>query len=216
MGTAAAIAGSVGLSSGLSYLGAETEAEAAEKAGALQYQASQEALGFQKEQYGEAKERMDPFIQGGAGAYQQQQALSGALGPQAQEQAYADFRESPGVQFQREQGETAINRQAAATGGFGGATRLKELSRFNQGLAEQSINNRFNQLGAITGTGLGAAQALSGIGSAAGAGMAQTVQSGAAAQGQATMAAGAARGQFYSDMGQQLQSGLGFMGGAYG
>lgn len=208
---AAAVVGGAG-----SYLGAREQAGAARDAASLQAQASQQALGFQREQYGEAKERLDPFIAGSSGAFEQQQAMSGALGAEAQQAAYDQFVESPGVAFQREQGEASLNRQAAATGGFGGATRLRELSRFNQGLAEQSINTRFNQLGAITGTGLSAAQALSGVGSAAGAGMAQTAQSGAAAQGQALMQAGAATGAGYQAIGQTFQSGLGFLGGYYG
>ncbi len=199
MGSAAAAAGIAAVGSSV------IQAKAAGKAADQQSAAAGAAGALQREQFEATQERLDPYMQGGVEAYQQQQAMSGALGPQAQEQAYADFRESPGVQFQREQGESAINRQAAATGGFGGATRLKELSRFNQGLAEQSINNRFNQLGAITGVGLGAAQSLGSFGAQA-----------AGAQGQALTQSGQAQAQGTLGQANAWSSGLGSLAGIYG
>lgn len=91
-------------------------------------------------------EGYNPYIQGGLQATQQQQALSGALGQDAQRQAYSQYQESPGVAFQREQGMRGIGQNLSAMG-VGGGTRLKELSRFNQGLAAQDFNNYYNRLG---------------------------------------------------------------------
>ncbi|MCP4164131.1 MAG: hypothetical protein GY760_29070 [Deltaproteobacteria bacterium] len=146
--------------------------EASDKAAEEEAAAADRAAGIIQEQFRATTERLDPFIQGSTAAYQRQQALSGALGKEAQEQAYQEYIESPGVAFQREQGMKGINQQAAATGNLGGASRLKAISQFNQGLAQQDFQNQFNRLGAITGVGLGAATSLTGAGAQAAAGQA--------------------------------------------
>ena len=145
---------------------------------------------------------------GGVPAFQRQQALSGALGPAEQAAAFQAFEESPGVSFLREQGLRDIDRQLSAAGGLGGGSRLQAISRFNQGLALQDLQNQFNRLGAVTGVGLGAAQALAGAGQQAAAGQAQTVLGSAAAQGQAFQAGGAAQAQGILGRTQAFQSGL--------
>jgi len=100
---------------------------------------------------------LSPFIDPGQKAQQQQAALSGALGPEAQAQAFAAFQESPGQSFLREQAERATTRNAAAIGGLGGGNVRRELQRQAIGLAQQDFQNQFNRLGAVTGQGLQAA-----------------------------------------------------------
>jgi hypothetical protein len=97
------------------------------------------------------------------GAFNSQQALSGALGADRQAEAFQNFQDSPGVQFLREQGLRGVDQRSASSGGLGGGERLKALTEFSQGLALQDFGNQFNRLGSITGTGLQAAQALGGI-----------------------------------------------------
>ena len=48
---------------------------------------------------------------------------------------------NPAIQFRREQGEQAINRAAAASGGRFSGSRLKDFSRFNQGLASEGLQD---------------------------------------------------------------------------
>ena len=91
---------------------------------------------------------------------QLQAALSGALGPAAQAQAFQNFQESPGQQFLQEQGLRQNLAGAAATGGLGGGQIQQELNRFGQGLAQQDFQNQFNNLGQVTGTGLQAASQI--------------------------------------------------------
>jgi hypothetical protein len=74
-----------------------------------------------------------------------QQALSGALGKEAQAQAFQEFQESPNVQFLREQGLREVG-SGVPTGG----NRLRELTKFSQGLALQDLQNQFNRLGATS------------------------------------------------------------------
>ncbi len=98
----------------------------------------------------------DPYQKDAGAAFRKQQALSGALGPDAQRQAYEEFTESPGVAFLREQGMRGLESKAATTGRAGG-TRLKAISEFNQGLALQDFQNQFARLGTVTNTQLEAA-----------------------------------------------------------
>jgi len=126
------------------------------------------------------------------GSFAQQQALSGALGPEAQAEAFANFQEDPGTQFLREQGLRLIESGAGVTGGLGGGDRLRELTKFSQGLALQNLGSRFNQLGAVTGTGLTAAQSLAGASGVAASGISQATQ--AAGAGKAAGITGSAAG----------------------
>ena len=104
--------------------------------------------GFQR-----AEGMFDPYAQAGGQALQQQLALSGALGPEAFQQAY---QESPQMQFLREQGEQAALRTAAARGGLGGGRVMQELARYGTGLASQDLQNQIANLQALSAQGLGA------------------------------------------------------------
>ena len=132
--------------------------------------------------FDETRTTLQPFISGGTPAFELQQAQSGALGPEAQAAAFANFQESPGTAFLREQGVRGIESSAGATGGLGGGDRLRELTQFSQGLALQDFGNQFNRLGSVTGVGLSAAQALGGIGGQAAQGQANAVLAGGQAR----------------------------------
>lgn len=82
-------------------------------------------------------------------ALQEQQALSGALGANAQAQAFSRFRESPGQAFLREQGLAGVQGEAAISGGLGSGARLRELTRVSQGLAQQDFGSQFSRLGQV-------------------------------------------------------------------
>lgn len=108
-----------------------------------------------------SEELLNPFIEGGSGAFDLQQALSGALGDGAQSKAFEDFQSSPGQQFLRDQGELSISRNAGASGGLGGGALLTDLQEFGTGLAAQDFNNQFNRLGQLAGRGQQASSELS-------------------------------------------------------
>lgn len=50
-----------------------------------------------------------------------------------------------GYKFAREQGEQALDRLNAARGGLYSGAAAKEAMRFNQGLADQNVNNAYNR-----------------------------------------------------------------------
>jgi hypothetical protein len=60
----------------------------------------------------------------------------------------------PGYQFQQQQGEEAINRQAAKSGHFLDQNRLYEISKFNTGLAETSYNQEATRLANLAGANI--------------------------------------------------------------
>lgn len=83
------------------------------------------------------------------GAMDLMRAYSGASGEQAQRQAFEGFQDSPGVAWLRDRGLRGIDRNASARGGLGGGNRMKALTAYSQGLAEQSYQRRFAELGLV-------------------------------------------------------------------
>ena len=101
-----------------------------------------------------------PYQQAGTQALSLQQALSGASGQQAFDQAY---QESPYIAFLREQGMRANLAGASATGGLGGGNVQKELNRFGQGLASQGLQQQIGNLQNLSAQGLNAAGGAAGV-----------------------------------------------------
>lgn len=85
-----------------------------------------------------------------------------------------DLTQDPGYQFNKQQGELALDRKAAAGGSYFSGGALKDAQTFGQGLADNTYNNAFsryltqnndtyNKLAGATGTGLTAANAAGNI-----------------------------------------------------
>ena len=113
--------------------------------------------------YRQGLQMLQPYMQQGGQANQLQAALSGALGLEAQKKAYADYQNSPGVQWAQQQGEQSVLRNAAAAGGLGGGNTLKALQAFGTGLALQDYGNNFSRLGQVADRGYGAATTGAGL-----------------------------------------------------
>jgi hypothetical protein len=98
---------------------------------------------------------------GSAGSPAQYYVNGQAFGSQAEAQAYADgqtydyqgFQETPGYQFQMDEGQKAIERAAAARGLRLSSGTLKEADRYSQGLASQEYGNYYNRLAGLAGVG---------------------------------------------------------------
>jgi hypothetical protein len=78
-----------------------------------------------------------------------QAALSGVLGPEAQQKAIDDFIESPGQQFLRDEQEEALLRNAAAIGGVGGGRVRSALQEQALGRAAGLQQQTFANLGEV-------------------------------------------------------------------
>jgi len=192
------------IGAGLAIKGSIDAGSAIEDASQAQQSSAEASLAFAREQFEEVKKGLQPFITGGQPAFEMQQALSGALGPEAQAAAFQQFQESPGTQFLREQGLRLSNANSAASGGLGGGERLRELTRFSQGLALQDLGGTFSRLGSVSGAGLAAAQALGGV-----SGQASAVQAGLMSQAGAAQASGILGSQ--QAQAQGLQQLFGFL-----
>jgi len=73
------------------------------------------------------------------------------------------LRNTPGYKFQLEQGDNAINAQAAATGMNASGNQALALSKFNQGLADTTYNNYVSQLQPFLGASNAAAGGIAGV-----------------------------------------------------
>lgn len=113
--------------------------------------------------FSKGQAQLQPYAQTGVQANSLQAALSGSLGPEAQKLAYAQYQESPGVAYAREQGEAAIRRNAAATGQLGGGNTLNELNRHAVGTYMQDFGNQFNRIGQVADRGYNASATSAGL-----------------------------------------------------
>lgn len=113
--------------------------------------------------YNQGLQMLQPYQQTGTQANSLQAALTGALGPEAQKKAFADYQYSPGVEWAQKQGEQSVLRNAAAAGGLGGGNTLKALQEFGTGLALQDYGNQFGRLGQVADRGYGAATTGAGL-----------------------------------------------------
>ena len=95
---------------------------------------------------------MGAYNQGNQAA-QLEAALSGALGPQAQAEAFANYQESPELAYMREQGEKAVMRNAAAQGMSLSGSVLDELNRRGTGYAMQGFGDTMARLNSIASRG---------------------------------------------------------------
>ena len=86
---------------------------------------------------------LNPYLQGG------QQGVSSLAQYAASNPQFnfdpSKYLNSAGMQFQEQQGDEAINNNAAAQGLGSSGNTLKALSQYNQGLASTYYNNAFNQ-----------------------------------------------------------------------
>ena len=114
--------------------------------------------------YATAQQFQAPYREYGQEAAQRQAALTGALGPEAQQQAFAEYQASPALGYLQEQSERALMRNAAAMGGLGGGNVRQDLTKLTADLYGQDFQNQFNRLGDIATRGYGAAGTSAGLG----------------------------------------------------
>lgn len=106
---------------------------------------------------------LNPYMQPGTKANDLQAALSGAMGPEAQKQAFANYSASPGVEFAQKEAERALLRNASATGGLGGGNVLRDLTQLAAGTFMQDFGNQYSRLSEISNRGYGAATTGAGL-----------------------------------------------------
>jgi hypothetical protein len=199
---AAAIGGGVGL------IGAAMSSNAAGNAAQLQAQAAQNAQNISQGQFNTIVGQESPFMNAGVGATGQLNYLlgqgtpgqqTGAVGPTAASSTGGgygsllspftaqNFKEmSPAYQFQMQQGQQGVlNADSSGQGALSGAA-LKDLTSYNQGMANTSFNNAFNQYQTQQGNIYSRLAGIANLGQSA---ATNTAQTGTALAGQAAQSA---------------------------
>ena len=140
---------------------AETQANAAREAGAVQSDVADRQLALQTRKYEEGVQRDQPFLAAGtnalarmqAGEYAQPGAFNANDPRYAQPGAFSfgvnDFQTDPGYAFRLSEGTKALERSAAARGGLISGGALKAASRYSGDLASQEYQNAYTR--ALTG-----------------------------------------------------------------
>ena len=134
---------------------------------------------------------LQQYAAGGAPAFEQQQALLGLRGPEAERAAIQ--RISGGEQFKAltEQGEGALLSRASATGNLRGGNIQGALAQFRPALLSNLIEKQYGQLGGLAATGGTVAQNLASSGLSATGELARIGQASAAGVGTAGSQTGA-------------------------
>jgi hypothetical protein len=195
------------IAGGSSLLGSSMQAGAAEEAAGIQAGLSREAIEEQRRQYDETRQLLAPYVQAGeqmlgrfapyitAGerAFEQQAALAGLSGPEAQRAALQGISAGPGFQEAVRQGEEAMLARASATGGLRGGNIQGALAQFRPQMLQQAIEQQYGRLGGLAGAGLGVTERLATGGQQAATGSAQVGQGAAANIGNLLAQQGAAQ-----------------------
>lgn len=87
----------------------------------------------------------------------------GLNGPAGSDSALKTLENTPGYKFQLDQGNNAINAQAAASGMNASGNQALALSNYNQGLASTTYNNYVSQLQPFLGASNAAAGGIAGV-----------------------------------------------------
>lgn len=193
---------------GLGAFGASKASSAAKKSARIAAKGQRESLAESRRQFDTSTELARPSIEAGDTARDQLLALLGIGGDSSG--ALEQIRNTPGFQFQEEQGTRALNANRSAGGSSGGAL-LKDFARFNQGLATNFYSDYANRLQNLASGGTATAlnQGRNAITQGQIAGNALTGAANARASG--VLGAANAQGNFLNDLGG-LIGGLNFGG----
>ena len=163
LGAAAIVAG--GLGAGAAVIGSRNSSNAARQISndATQTAANNNALA--REIYDQNRAVLAPYVQTGNQAGTAMQSLLGLSGdPRAYDQAFNNYRNSTGYQFQFDQGNRAIQNSAAAQGGLLSGNAIKAGQRYGQQMGQSSFQQYLDRLYGQQGVGLTGASAQAGVG----------------------------------------------------
>lgn len=211
---------------GGSLIGADASRGAANK----QSDAANRAAQLQQQMFQQTQQNLAPWMQTGQVALSELGQRTTGGGDLNQPFTLDKFQQSPAYQFNLEQGQQAINKGAAARGGFYQPGTLQDIAKFSQGLASNEFQNAFsnyntnqnniwNRLYGLSGSGQNAAANLGGFAGTAAGNIGNSITSGANAQaagqvGQANALTGALGQGYNAYMMQQLlgrnQQGVGW------
>ena len=145
---AAIVAGSA-ISAGVSYLGSKSQSKAAGDA-------ADSMADVQWKMYRQNRQDMAPWREAGIRSLADLERVQGTY-----EGAIMDpsqYEKSPGYDWLRQQGESALNRQSASQGQFGTGRNQKDLMQYGQGLALQDYQGYLGRLESLMNRYAGTSQ----------------------------------------------------------
>jgi hypothetical protein len=171
---------------GSQLIGGVMQSRSAGRAADAQTEASERGIEEQRRQFDAVQEILKPYVTAGttaigglqpyaaagAPALEQQQALLGLRGPEAQQAAITAIEQGAGFKAQVRQGEEAILQGASATGGLRGGNIQAALGQFRPQMLQSEIDRQYGRLGGLTNLGLTVNQNLAQLGQSAAGGTA--------------------------------------------
>lgn len=216
----AGVAGSVASGIGSSEAAGAQE-NAAQQAQSLEQKNATQALGLQTTAQQQSQQNLSPYVQSGQQALGNIQNLGSFSAPTAQQAA-----ETPGYQFQLQQGLQALQNSAAASGGLLTGGTAKAINNYAQGQAASNYGNTYNRAlqtyqtnfgnqYALAGQGLQAGTNLSSLGQQNANASATVLQNSAQQQAAAIQNAGAARASGYAGVANAIGGGISGAGNSF-
>ena len=187
---------------GSAVVGGVVQSKSASKAADAQTQAADRGVEEQRRQFDAVRELLSPYVEAGDVALEQQMALGGMSGREAQREAISAIESGQEFQALTQQGEEAILQSASATGGLRGGNTQASLAQFRPQVLSSLINQQYSRLGGMTALGQQSAAGVGTAGMQTGQNIANLYgQQGAAAAGSA-LASGQAFGNVMGSIGQ--------------
>ncbi len=180
--------------------GADDAADAALEAGRLQAEAADRGTEEISRQFDITRKDLAPTIEAGNLARDQQTALLGLDGEEAQQTAVDSINESPAQEFIRKRAQRNLLQNSAAIGGIGGGNVRTALAQQGAGFAAQDTENQFNRLQQLSSPGTATATNLGQFGQQTAQSVAQGINRSAEAQASGILGAGQARAQGISSL----------------
>lgn len=184
-------------------IGASISSNATSDAADTQAASTANGIAEQRRQYDLTRSDFAPWREAG------KNALTSLTGEINTPTTAADVMQDPGYKFGLQQGQQALDRKAAASGGRISGASLKAASGFASGQATAGYNaayqrkqDRLNRLQALAGIG----QTATGSSAAAGTNMANNVSGLISSQGDASAAATMARGNIWGNTANSIAS----------
>jgi hypothetical protein len=222
---------------GATLISGMAQADAASSAASTQAGSAQAGIEEQRRQFDKVQELLKPysmagekalgglapFAAAGAPALEEQQALLGLRGPEAERAAIERIRGGETFKALAGQGEEALLQRASATGGLRGGNIQGALAQFRPALLSSLIDQQYGRLGGMTALGQTTTQNLAGLGQASAAGTGAAAQTTGAnvanllgQQGAALAGAEIAQGKAFGAIPAAISGGLGLFSGLGG
>jgi len=142
-----------GITAGASIIGGGMAASGARDAANTQADAANRAAALQKQMFDEQQRMSAPYREAGVIGQNRLMELLGlggnagaaGYGKYAQDFGMSDFQADPGYAFRLSEGQQALDRSAAARGGTQSGAALKAAARYGQDMGSQEYGNAYNR-----------------------------------------------------------------------